>query len=300
MIAPEKNIIQNHPHNNHHGQKLMSKNKIHPNILIQFTTLVIYLVFVCSVVYNFAYFMAAGISLSQIPLTLSDIVNSIFVWTPFVTLVAAAGWLFILITKRMEQGMTEKEIAQSTSNPEKTEQRRDLPFIIVEWTSVVAVSLFILFGQQLYRSLSAVFTMFMVFWFFIGRKLSDHPRIMERRSLWLKLIIVFAPIIIGFVFTRGYDDAIHAISQTAPNSIIYLADKEKISGVTLRNFEKGILIRKLDSNKLTFLPWLDILSIDTQFEQTYYRGLICIWTKWCPTAYITNAAQPTGQRSAGI
>lgn len=239
--------------------------------------------------------MAAGVSLSQIPLTISDIVNSIFVWTPFVTLIAASGWLFLLITKRIEQGMTEEEIAQSTPNPEKTKQRRELPFRIAEWTSIIAVALFILFGQQYYRSLTTIFTMFMVFWFFIGRKLSDHPRIMERRSLWLKLVIVFAPIIIAFVFARGYDDATLVITQTTPNSIVYLSDKEKISGVTLRNFEKGILIRKLDSTKLTFLPWSDILSIDTQFERTYYRGLICIWAKWCPTAYISNVAQPTRQ-----
>lgn len=260
----------------------MVQGKIHPSFLIQFTTLVIYLAFVCSIVYNYAYFLAFNISLVQIPLTINDIVNSALVWIPAVSIIAASGFIFLLITKRIEQGMTEDEIVQSTSNPARTAWLRELPFKIMEYGSVVGVVIFILLGQHFYNSLSTVFPLFMIFWFWFGKKISDHPRIIERRRVWLQLLIIFAPIIIGFIFVRGYDDAINKISTSNSDSIIYFKNNTSLSAVTLRNLEKGILLRKLNSNVVKFIPWEDIQIIDMQYEEKYYSGLICKWvSKWC-------------------
>lgn len=55
-----------------YGRIKMTQGKVHPNLLIQFATIIIYLVFTCSVVYNYAYFLALNISIAQMPLAISE------------------------------------------------------------------------------------------------------------------------------------------------------------------------------------------------------------------------------------
>jgi|GEM_PF-6687469 len=249
-----------------------NRNKVKPERLLSFLTLAIYIIFTCSVVYNYAYFLALGITLSQIPITISDIINTAFVWMPFVTIMVGSGFLFILITKRIEQGMTEEEIINSTSNPMRTAKLREMPFKVLEVIAIIAVIFFFLFGQQ-NKSLLSIFLFFMVFWFWFGKKLSDHPRIIQRRSTLLRLSIVFLPVIVGFIFARGYDDAIDIISKQEPDAIVQLTNGNKISVVVLRNFDKGILVRKLGNDSISFLFWRNINNIDMQYHKNFYRGL---------------------------
>jgi Na+/alanine symporter len=88
----------------------MSESSLSIKGIINILSLAIYLIFICSVTYNYAYLWAIGLSPSQIPISVSDIVNSAFTWAPIVTILLAVGFFNELITRRIEHGKNEDEM----------------------------------------------------------------------------------------------------------------------------------------------------------------------------------------------
>ncbi|MBA3662555.1 MAG: hypothetical protein H0W64_12605 [Gammaproteobacteria bacterium] len=179
--------------------------------LTRFISLGIYLVVICSVAYNYAYFWSLGLTLSQIPLTMSDVINSALNWTPAVTIILSGSIFLILLTRRIEQGKTEDEIAASTSNPELTKKRRARPWKFLKYTIIIIFVCFLLFGQSYVPEARAAFLILSFLWFSIGETLSNSPRIQQERSITMQLVIIYLPIIIGYALAIGYDTAISQV-----------------------------------------------------------------------------------------
>ena len=85
---------------------------------------------VLSVIFDWGFYSALSLSFLEVPSGLSDHVRSALIWFPKV--VAAFGGIFVfeMLTKRIEQGMTEYEIVQFTTNPKRTKRFRDVPYQI--------------------------------------------------------------------------------------------------------------------------------------------------------------------------
>jgi len=129
-------------------QKL-SNNKI--NITLKIISLALPIGFLCSVIYNYGYFYALDFSINEIPLTLVDYTETTLLWSIPAFLLFLSASVIELILRRLEHGMTEEEIIESTNNPEKTRKFRNAPYKFAKWVFILYVISSIL-GYIIYGS----------------------------------------------------------------------------------------------------------------------------------------------------
>lgn len=138
-----------------------------------------------SLIFDWGFYSALNLSFLEVPSGLSDHARSALIWFPKV--VTAFGGLFVfeMLTRRIEQGMTEEEIVRSSSNPQRTKRLRDGPYRMIAYISVFIVIAYVLLGDIFLGGLPIGL---IVSWFIFSGWAQSHPRIMERRPLHLRLL----------------------------------------------------------------------------------------------------------------
>ncbi len=199
-----------------------------------------------SVVYDYGFFKILGTSFSEIPTTLSDHLRSSLTWIPETTTTFFAVFILELFIRRVEQGMTEEELIQSSSAPKFITWFRRSPKYLV--TVFVLTSAFALFQNidlpiQAWQ-LSAVFAWLMLHSFLFG-----HERIRQRTSEEFRIGMRWIPAVLIFFAFNG---AIAAEKIRGGDGTQYVFDLEetKIVGTLVRTFEKHYLIWDKEQIKL--------------------------------------------------
>ena len=158
-----------------------------------------------SVVYDYWFFYTLGANFSVLPLTIADHLLGIVTWVVPVVIGAFCIFVLEMITRRVEQGMTEQEIIDSTPDPKKTESRRYAPFNFIY--IVAALALFVdisfhFFVGLYFVDLDSIKTnpfahsrpiYSIILWFWLSPKLFNHPRIFSRTSHTFRMIVHFVP-----------------------------------------------------------------------------------------------------------
>jgi hypothetical protein len=264
-------------------EKFLS-NKI--GVATQAISVLLSIGFVSSVLYNYGYFFALGLSINSLPLTLMDYSETALLWLVPVFIVLAFGVMVELVLTRLEGGLTEEEIITSTSNPEKTRKRRDAPVKYIKRIAIAAtgmwVIVYILFGRNFYPSFNYLFPLIFVDWWIFSTWLNDHPTIHQRRNKIMRYAIVLLPLIALFMFYRGHETAIDDISNPNATYILHVKDEAAVSKqkqvVLLRNLNRGILV-SADKN-LEFYSWVDVKKIVMQQKKqgVFFKGVLCGWS----------------------
>lgn len=227
-----------------------------------------------SLIFDWGFYSALNLSFLEIPSELSDHVRSALIWFPKVVLAFGGIFVFEMLTRRIEQGMTEEEIIKSSSNPERTKRLRDGPYKMITYTSVFVVIAYVLMGDIF---LSALPFGLIISWFLFSAWAQSHPRIIERRPLHLRLAAHFLPPIAIWLFFSGYSDAVRMFQSTTPSSQLTLVSATSLEPVTLlRQLDRGLLIKEAN-NTVSFRPWSEIKKVETPGRYVPSKGILCSW-----------------------
>ncbi len=229
---------------------------------------------VASLIFDWGFFFALNLSFLEIPSGLSDHVRSALIWFPKVVTALGGIFVFEMLTRRIEQGMSEEEIIRSSSNPEQTARLRDSPYKLVAYSAVFLVVAYVLVGDILLAMLPFGL---IVLWFIFSGWAQSHPRIIKRRPFHLRLAAHFLPPIAIWLFFAGYNDAVRMFQSTVPSSRLTLTNATSPTPATLlRQLDRGILIKDAD-NTVSFLPWSEIKKVETSGKYTSSKGALCSW-----------------------
>lgn len=227
-----------------------------------------------SVIFDWGFYSALNLSFLEVPSELSDHVRSALIWFPKV--VAAFGGLFVfeMLTRRIEQGMTEEEIVQSSSNPQRTKRLRDGPYKMGAYIAVFVVIAYVLLGEIF---LGALPFGLIVSWFMFSAWAQSHPRIIERRPLHFRVVAHFLPPIAIWLFFSGYGDAVRIFHNTTPDLKLTVANTTSLEPVTLlRQLDRGLLVKEAN-NTISFRPWSEIKKVETSGRYVPSKGVLCSW-----------------------
>ena len=235
--------------------------------------------FVVSVIYDWGFVRALGLDFSYLPTITSDHFRSGLLWFPpllgGVLLYAAVEFQI----QRVERGLTEKELVESSSNPEGMRKFREGPYKLLAWTAPVYVVIYILIGD-LFASLLPWTTA--IAWMGFAEWCYSAPLIRIRRDKNLQMVFTFLPIIGIIAFFSGYNAAIDAATRKPTEVAIERSEPlSAITGNVLRTLVKGILLLNTNSS-IQFIPWNQVKSVVNKKAYKPFRGVLCEWFKFCP------------------
>lgn len=226
-----------------------------------------------SVIYDFGFFKSLDITFSDVPTSISDHFRSGLIWFPVLFFGVVGATIFELITVRIEGGMSEDEIISSSPNPKKTRKFREAPIKLMPWLAGLIIFSYVLMGDTFIYGLPIAFCLL---WFWIAPWINNHPRIFKRRPKYIRAIIFWMPVIIIFLYGKGYTDGKRLIHLNKSNcNIIFnsLPDKEEPI-ISLKLLEKGLLFKKSNDSRVSFEKWDNIQRIDKKVDHSSYPGVV--------------------------
>jgi len=233
-----------------------------------------------SIVYDWGFYYALNLSFSELPTSLTDHIRSSLVWAPVVAFTAFLVTIYELLTSRMEGGMTEKEIIESSADPERTRKMRSRPYKFMTIVAVIILFSYILFGESFSKGLPLSL---ILVWFSFSSWANRHPRILERRPPALLFMIHWIPAFIIWMAFAGYNDARGQIKAEQPRHIVCLkeAPQAVLRTNVVRSLERGVLVKTPGERNTIFLAWPSIQTIQSKYEMEPYRGVLCDWFNLC-------------------
>lgn len=234
--------------------------------------------FVVSVIYDWGFVFALGLEFAYIPTTTADHFRSGLLWFPPLL----ALLLFIIAIEfqfqRVERGLTEKELIESSSNPEAMRKFREGPQKLIIWSAPLMVLSYVLMGDAFSSVLPL---MLAITWMGFAEWCYSAPLIRLRRNKQLQLAFTFLPIVGIFAFFSGYNAAVDAaFRKPFEVTIERSASSAAIPGNLLRTLDKGILLLG-EKKSFHFVPWDQVQAIHNKNTYKPYRGVLCNWFNLC-------------------
>ncbi len=246
--------------------------------LTEGTALIVAIGFIVSVIYDWGFLRALGLDFAFLPTTTADHFRSGLLWFPpllgAVFAYAAIEYQF----QRVERGLTEKEIIESSSNPEKMRKFRAGPWKMLVWIAPVSVVTYVLIGEG-FASIPPM--MLAIVWLGFAEWCYSAPLIKQRRSKNLQRGFTFLPMFGILAYFSGYNAAVDAVTRKPIEVLVERAQPLKpISGNVLRSLDKGILLLT-ENYSIQFIPWNQVESILNKKAYVPFRGVLCEQFKIC-------------------
>lgn len=247
--------------------------------LAEGATVIVAIGFVVSVIYDWGFVNALGLDFAYLPTTTSDHLRSGLLWFPPLLAMVFGYAALEFHFQRVERGLTEKEIVESSSNPKWMLKFRDGPGKLMAWTAPFFVVTYALIGD----AFAAVLPMTSaVAWLGFAEWCYSPPLIRQRRNRYVQLGFTFLPIIGILAFFTGYNAAVDAAIRHPTEVTIERPEPlTAASGNVLRTLDKGVLLLTT-SGAIQFTPWNQVMSIVNRKAYTPFRGVLCEWFKRCP------------------
>lgn len=247
---------------------------------------------IVSVFYDWGFISALGLRFSEVPTSVSDHVRSWLVWLPNVVIGVFGVLALELMTRRIEKGMTEEEIIQSSSNPSRTEKMRRRPFHAIGLLGVAVVVLWLLFGDLFRVSLNLGL---IVCWFLFTGWVFSHPTLRARHAESFRLFVHWAPPIMIWFYFSGFNDATAQINSTRPTDVVQIKSSQpvpsELQARILRSFERWLLVQDINK-QVVWVRADDVLRIEGHSERAPFRGIAC----WFSDSLCYTPSTPTGKQ----
>ncbi len=206
------------------------------------------LVLSASVVYDYAYFFVFDMSFAEIPTTLSDHLRTSLNWLPRMVLILLVLFVIEMFVRRVEQGKTEEELIQSSSNPQVMARFRNHPKFLMSLAMFFAISYFLSSSLPV-QVLEAPA---IIIWILLHNFLYGHERIMKRSSKDIYMLSRWVPLILIVMFIQGYAAA-GEIEKGRGNSYVFLTEKGITTSVLARTFDKHYMLWDENKGKIMLL-----------------------------------------------
>jgi len=186
-------------------------------------------------------------------------------------MIIGSGLFFEMLIQRLEQGMTEQEILQSTSNPTLTKKRRDEPWRFIGYISILQITLYFLIGEPSFTLNPYTFS---IAWIIFSIWVQDHPRLIVRRPFVVRFLATLLPAIAIWFYLTGSTEAARLFDKSAPTTHLTNSSDAVESVVLLRQLDKGILVRT-SNGSITFIPWDAVKKIESPGKYNSTHGILC-------------------------
>ena len=209
-------------------------------------------------------------------------------WLPGTLLATLVLISYEFFLKRLEKGLTEEEIIQSSSNPKLIRKIRVSPRIFYRIFAPAGAAVFLLLGDP-YRAFLLVSLIIM--WSIFSDWVTNVPLIRLRSSEIVMILFHWVPIVFFFVFFLGYNKAADLASSTTSHIRLNLSDgKPSVEVNILRYIDKGVLVVQPTTKVVSLLQWSQVDSIEVLEPYKPYPGLLARWLR--KKAAPSKAMQP--------
>ncbi len=244
--------------------------------------------FLVSLIYDWGFFHSLGVGYRDIPSSIADHFRTGLIWAPPLlgAFIFYLAWEFQI--QRIEKGLTEEEIVNSSKDPDKTRRFRERPYKFFLWVCVLWVLSYIFVGDV---ASSIPTVAFAILWLVFADWCYATPLIQLRRNERVQLLFKYLPAAAILAYAAGYSAGTDAAFRHKSSiTISPVGNGTKIEGTYLRGFESGLLYLAKD-DKPTFIRWDSISSYTFETPYTPYKGLICTWFDFCPKITSNNSNQ---------
>lgn len=230
---------------------------------------------VASVAYDYAYLLALGLTLDEIPSSLSEHVRSAVVWAPKVSIAFILYVVVELALRRVEGDRTEEELIASSPTPRFTRAFRRSGDAAIWIGSAIAAVL----GPFFSTDSGWVFFSFMVFWGSLTFSVLGHSRMSTKFDSLPKRLLLVAPILICIVCMQGHAAGASLKKAETPSweAMIKLGDETKAHSLLgIRRFTTFAITVTAD-RRVWLLPNEAILSVRAMKVQDISTLNACRW-----------------------
>ena len=251
----------------------MDQTKSLPNYIEMLSSGTVILVsagFVVSVIYDWGFLHALGLGFREIPTTVTDHFRTGLMWFPYLIFLIIAYYAIEYQFQRVEKGLTEEEIINSSKKPDRLRKFREGPYRLMTWIAPLGILNFFLIGD----AVAAVLPIFLsITWLSFAGWCYSAPLIQLRRNKLAQAAFTLLPVIFIIAFFSGYNNAVEAAQRKPFEVAVNLTkDESSMDGKLLRSFDTGIMI--MSSELITYIPWSQIKSITTKDKYKPFRGFI--------------------------
>lgn len=226
-----------------------------------------------SIIYDWGFIAALNIKFAEFPSSIADHVRSSLVWAPVAITSVATFLIYELLTQRIEHGMTEDEIINSASNPEKMKKFRNMPYKFVPFICIGILVTYILLGES---NLEGVPFAIIILWMFFAGWANNHPRIKNRRSRLFILSVIFVPSFFIWIYGNGYITSRKLYFSEKPTHKLYLKYNTEgpVNIVLFRAFDKTLMVKYVSDNSVNIIPWDEVNKVEKLDNISKYKGLL--------------------------
>lgn len=239
--------------------------------LAESAAVVVAIGFIVSIIYDWGFVRALGLDFACLPTVTADHFRSGLLWFPPLLGVVLAYMAIEFQFQRVERGLTEQEIVESSSNPAAMRNLRQGPWKLVAWTAPVYIVAYVFIGDA-FASLLPL--MSSIAWMGFAEWCYAAPLIKQRRNKNLQLGFTFLPIVGILAYFNGYNAGVDAVVRKPIEVTVERLDPlTAVSGKNLRMIEKGVLLLNTN-NSIQFIPWNQVVSIVNKKVYTPFRGVL--------------------------
>tara|TARA_R110002167_G_scaffold21911_10_gene79008 strand:+ start:680 stop:1477 length:798 start_codon:yes stop_codon:yes gene_type:complete len=230
---------------------------------------------ILSTSYDYSFLLALDLSFNEVPTSISDHVRSAIIWLPQVILYFFALALYEMHMRWVEDGKSEEELINNSSNPGFIRKFRASP----KYAFAVIIILSVLLKTLLSNSIYYLYVVGITAWGFTAFNVVSHKKLGANIEPALKRLVVSFPILVVLVGSMGYLNGEGLLNKTEPEWIIEI-DSPKypiprdING--FRRFEKTAIIVDKDQ-QVVVIPSDWILSSKIVQDGSANRPRICRW-----------------------
>lgn len=245
------------------------------DVVVKLSAVTISIGFIISISYDYGYFMAFGLSFSDIPSTINDHLRNSLICIPY----SASTIALWLLMKFFNDASEQAKMQHGT--PTKTKMvsslwkfSLDFHGLIFKGLGLIGIITYIVFGNRMPLSF-IVFGVIFVFYEIILVKLLtlyDFSRL-GRGTI---VIIIFFPLLVALVFMRGnYNSKMDQKSPSAKYKI-YLKDaSQPFLASNIRYFDKSLFFIPPKSKLPSFIQLGEIRKIELiARNEDGFRGVI--------------------------
>lgn len=242
------------------GQKNNLLNTL--DVVVKLSAITISIGFVISITYDYGYFMAFGLSFSDIPSTINDHLRNSLICIPY----SASTILLWLLIKFLNDASEQTKTQQAAPKSMKIVSAwwklvMDFHGLMFKSLGLVGIIIYIIFGNQIPLSY-IVFGVFFIFYEIIWAKLLklyDFSKL-GRGTI---VVIIFLPLFTGLVLMRGnYNSKVDQNSVSAKYKV-YLKDaSQPILASNIRYFDKSLFFIPPKSQHPSFIQLSEIKKIE--------------------------------------
>ena len=232
---------------------------------------------VISIFYDYGFFSAIGLSFIDTPTSVGDHFRTGVIWFPALVLLFIGYVAVEFQFQRVEKGLTEQEIIDSSPKPERTRRFRAGPYRLIAVFAPIVMLFFLLIGDvqaSLVPGAAAITWMIFSVW------CNSSPLILLRRPKIVRDLFLFGPVIIIVSYFSGYNKAIEQ-ALTKPELVeIELDDGKSVTFQSLRTLENGFLFIS-EEGEVRLLSWDIVRSYSFVENYEPFRGILCEWFGLC-------------------